>query len=110
MKVSANLNEFPSGYTFKENGMVQLVKKTMNMGLYSVLPKNIKITDRNTGQIIDVNDEILPIAVEEIVKFEYLFPKDRVSKTFGDIMMNKKMELEATRGREPGRYLVEYEL
>jgi len=111
MKVSANLNDFPSGFKFEEGGMAQLVKKTTNLGLFSIKPKKATITDRTTGEVIKLNmEEIKPITVEEIIKFDFLLPKDRAKKTFGCTMMDKKMELKATSGRNTDRYLVEYEL
>ena len=110
MKVSAPLEDWPSGYKFKEDGNCKPHTKALELGLYTTNAKNIEIFDRKTSETIKVSETVEAISLSDLIKADFTMSKTILDKALVNVVYDYKMSLEATRGNNPGRYIVLYEV
>jgi len=109
MKTTMKLDEVPSIGKHIKNGLIKLMYKTANMGLYSTDAKNIEIVDRLTGTTEKLPNP-KPISIKQITNLDYAVSGDLVSETLVGLLYEKKKSLKATKGKNKDRYVVIYDV
>lgn len=110
MKVSALLEDWPSGYKYKEDGNAKPHTKALELGLYTTNATNIEIFDRQTNETIKVVEDVQAVKLKDLIKADFTMSKDILNKALVNVVYDYKMSLYATRGNNPGRYVVSYEV
>jgi hypothetical protein len=106
MKLMFDLSEAPSVIAkHKKNGDVELCKKTIDIGFYSKVIKNIRIFDKETDSITVPNKEFTCIKTNKKV-----IDKDNIFETFAYWLYTQKKDKLCTNYNTLGRYIVECEI
>jgi hypothetical protein len=90
--------------------MMRLTDKAIASGLLTSNVSNIEIYDRKTNTTIEVNEELTPLNMKDIIKAEGLVSREAAEKTAVSVIYTLKREFEVTYGRQAGRFLVSFDM